>query len=277
MSSISRFKWMNTILTHISDRSPEQVVTDLFDHQLRWIWLVISFLYFANLMKFNLSREESGYRTALSASDYVLPDGIALQKFYDREMTTWKKLHNCNGTDLIPAYLDKVYESWAIPWVWLLTVYDESIWKYKDDEEDIQHKRSERFWTMLSYFEHVHYKERNQEWSYDLEALIKSAVDTHSPHKILILCTWTPHQEIRAHTHSKQLKDAGLLVFCAWGLIDYIVWVEKRAPNWVVKARVLETFWRVVTKPKKNLKKFLVMFKIMWYWRKKYVRGVETI
>ena len=44
------------------------------------------------------------------------------------------------------------------------------------------------------------------------------------------------------------------------GFIDFASWFEKRAPKWMVKGRVFETFYRLFTNPKKNIKKFLVMF-----------------
>ncbi len=57
--------------------------------------------------------------------------------------------------------------------------------------------------------------------------------------------------------------DNQLMVINAGGFIDFVAGYEKRAPQWVVKARVLETFWRVITNPKKNFKKFAAMFGVL--------------
>lgn len=47
------------------------------------------------------------------------------------------------------------------------------------------------------------------------------------------------------------------------GFLDFVAGFEKRAPVWVVKARIFETFWRIGTNPRKNMKKFLAMFGIL--------------
>jgi UDP-N-acetyl-D-mannosaminuronic acid transferase (WecB/TagA/CpsF family) len=83
---------------------------------------------------------------------------------------------------------------------------------------------------------------------------------------------WTPVQEIRIEKHKKKIEEYNIIVLNAWWTIDYITWFEQRAPDRVVKARVLETFWRICAHPKKNIKKFLAMFGIVryrWYWFKK--------
>lgn len=49
------------------------------------------------------------------------------------------------------------------------------------------------------------------------------------------------------------------------GTLDFRSGYEQRAPDWVVKARVLETPRRILKNPQKNLKKFLAMFGIVRY------------
>lgn len=63
--------------------------------------------------------------------------------------------------------------------------------------------------------------------------------------------------------HEQQLRELGFLILSAGGTIDYMTGFEERAPERVVKARVLETLWRIITKPKKNFKKFLWMFGVV--------------
>jgi UDP-N-acetyl-D-mannosaminuronic acid transferase (WecB/TagA/CpsF family) len=90
--------------------------------------------------------------------------------------------------------------------------------------------------------------------------------------KIFFNCTGTPFQEIRFMEHEKKLRDFGFLMISAGGTIDYMTGFEERAPDRVVKARVLETFWRICLHPGKNFKKFWWMFGVMRYWGKKIAR-----
>ena len=95
---------------------------------------------------------------------------------------------------------------------------------------------------------------------FDRNWLKQSVAKDESQVKIFFNCTGTPFQEVWTKTNEEPLRDLWFLVINAGGTIDYITWFEQRAPNRVVKARVLETLWRITTQPKKNLKKFVWMF-----------------
>jgi UDP-N-acetyl-D-mannosaminuronic acid transferase (WecB/TagA/CpsF family) len=83
--------------------------------------------------------------------------------------------------------------------------------------------------------------------------------------RIMFVCLGTPAQEVWVMNHMDAIKKYWCLVFNAWWTIDYMTGLEKRAPARVVKARVLETLWRITTHPHKNLRKFLAMFGIIRY------------
>ena len=95
---------------------------------------------------------------------------------------------------------------------------------------------------------------------FDREGLENAIANDTSQIKIFFNCTGTPFQEIRFMEHEQKLRELGFLMISAGGTIDYMTGFEERAPQRVVKARILETFWRITTQPKKNLKKFVWMF-----------------
>ena len=83
--------------------------------------------------------------------------------------------------------------------------------------------------------------------------------------RVLLVARWTPLQELWTLEHQSKIQQYGLLVFTVWWLFDFLSWEETRAPKRVVRSRVLETPRRILTNPRKNLKKFLWMFGIVRY------------
>lgn len=90
---------------------------------------MVNFLYFANAMQYRLfekveySQNAEKYKETLLHSDFLLPDGIALQLRSKR--TEKKSVHNLNGTDLTPkvlSYLNTHYSS--ISSVYIYSLYD---------------------------------------------------------------------------------------------------------------------------------------------------------
>ncbi|USN57077.1 MAG: hypothetical protein H6766_01015 [Candidatus Peribacteria bacterium] len=59
--------------------------------------------------------------------------------------------------------------------------------------------------------------------------------------------------------------------------MDFVSGFETRAPEWVVKARVLETPYRILSRPRKNLKKFLRMFGIVRIRKKQLVNSLARL
>ncbi len=109
---------MDKIIAKLSAADEAEIIQQIVAHYQRHKYTCVNFLYFANAMTYrlfeanskskiqNLKSEE--YKKTLLASDFLLPDGIALQLW--SKWTEKKKLHNLNGTDLTPdmlAYLNK--------------------------------------------------------------------------------------------------------------------------------------------------------------------------
>lgn len=123
----------------------------------------------------------------------------------------------------------------------------------------------EQFGRTIDFVTHNDYRKSNID-DFPRHDYLESCAG--KPYRILLVCKGTPHQELRVARNHQRFMDAGVLVINAGGRIDYLSGFERRAPQRVVKARVLETFWRVVMHPKKNAKKFLVMFGILRRWGK---------
>jgi len=236
--------------------------------------LIVSFLYFANCMKARLFEEQKierqkTYKKALESADVLFADGIALQWFY-RWSTLWRKKgitpENLNGTDFIPQFLDELVATKAsVHWA-MHTMYDPRIWKSKEQVHEAVAAIESRFWITMDYVQQNDYVKRMEE-PFDSDAYMKTRAGKKD-YFVLLLFTWTPAQEIWSYENTKFIEENNVLVINAGGTIDYISWFETRAPNWVVKARVLETPWRIMQNPKKNFHKFASMFGIVriWWW-----------
>ncbi len=234
---------------------------------------IVSFLYFANAMKRQLFEDPGGdenylkkrqkYLSALQDSDFLLADGIALQVF--SKFATSMQVENLNGTDFIPYFLQEISKDYSVS-VYLYQCYDPTKGKKSDSLQAWVDALKEQFWVSIPWSDQCLYQERGQNFSFDV--LQQASDDDKSEVKVFLNCTWTPFQEVRTNEHRLFFEKHEMIVFNAGGLIDFISWFETRAPDRVVKARVLETFRRIATKPKKNLHKFLAMFGIVRFLRK---------
>ncbi len=192
--------------------------------------------------------------------DFLFADGIALQLFY---RWFWPKSQrsipqNLNGTDLNPRLISSLLKKHTVS-LYLYQCYDPPKGKtIAYLQTGIEALKSKFPWLVIPRATQCLYREK---WTnFDRDWLGSAVAADTSSVKIFFNCTWSPFQEIWAMDYEQRLRDYWFLVINAWGTIDYMNWFEQRAPQWVVKARVLETFWRITTKPKKNMKKFLWMF-----------------
>lgn len=198
------------------------------------------------------------YSTALLKSDFLLPDGIALQ--VRSRVSEQKPVHNLNGTDFTPKFLQYLndHESTSL---YIYSLYDPKIKKGKE--------RLDKAITMLRHtypairivFSHQSlYAERGKDFPW--KTLDERVQEDTSRTKVFLNATGTPFQELRTEEHRAQFEKNELLVMNIGGFIDFVSGFEIRAPRWMVKARVLETFWRISRNPRKNFKKFAAMFGI---------------
>lgn len=262
------------LLTQIAFQDRETVYSAILNTSNTQWYAVVSFLYFANLMKWRLlewtpQKRQQDYNQALLKSDFLLADGIALQLFV-RWSAYWRKKRqtppNLNWTDFIPYLFDKVFDTYPQAHVWLMMFWDEWIGKWKEYAQIADVVFEEKYWRPFNYIWQTNYSTKSS-FEFDRELYEETLSDSDSL-RILFVCLGTPTQELRTHKNIKYIKKYWCIVLNAWWTIDYMTWLEQRAPQWVVKARILETLWRITTHPKKNLKKFLAMFGILRYWKK---------
>jgi hypothetical protein len=169
--------------------------------------------------------------------------------------------------------LDRLVDERVSIHLGLFSVFDPDIWKSATEIEKAKLYIHERWGVKDMYTFQTLYKERDS--SFDFEAYTHSLAWVDKDIRILLVCTGTPHQEIRGDAHSDFFQEHNILVMHVWWLIDYWSWFESRAPEWVIKSRVLETPWRILQHPKKNAKKLWWMFGICRYrWGKFFMKKV---
>ena len=259
----------------------DSAVQDILSIQKTHWMAIVSFLYFANAMKWQLFespvwdesflKTRSTYISDLSDASYIFPDWIALQLF--STYVAKQSLHNLNWTDFIPFFIDTVAQEHSMS-LYLYQCYDPIKWKEADSLEQWVRSLQERFNLRVVRADQCLYSSRGD--CVNIKALGEAMEKDTSELKIFLNCTWTPFQENWTTEHSSLFQDTNCIVFNAWWLIDYITGYEKRAPDFIVKTRVLETFWRILTKPKKNLHKFVSMFWVLRFLRKPVVLSDQS-
>lgn len=252
--------------------SREQALTDILTcYQNNWSCMV-NFLYFTNLaherlVEWTPQLTQKRYKDALQEGDFLFADGIALQLFY-RWFANWPSgvmPENLNGTDLNPLLIAYILQKHTAS-MYLYQCYDPPKGKTIAFLQTWITAVQKKFPTLqVVWSNQCLFREKGKDFDW---AWLEAAVEQDDAEvKIFFNCTWSPFQECRAQEHQERLRRCWFLVLNAWWTIDYLSGFEKRAPQWVVKARVLETLRRITTKPKKNLTKFLKMFgffRILW-------------
>lgn len=213
----------------------------------KW-WGVVNYIYFANLIKSAIlwgKNKDHSYISALENGDFLLPDGIALYKYYKKYFG--KELSNLNGTDFLPYFLENIERKYCLIC-------------YGAQKEVIETAMKQISYPVV-YFQDGY---RVFEWE-KLEKII-----SENSHKIPILLVWlwTPLQEKWIEKNLENIKKYHLLVFSQWGTFDFWAGKDKRAPKWVQNMH-LERLWRVILNPKKNFKKVWYSLYLFWYLVKK--------
>ena len=249
-------------------------------------YCIVSFLYFAQAMKFDLYKNslqklstddpkkqiiQQNYKQALLNADLVFIDGIAMQLF-DRSgqffFSPYKRsrTQNLNGTDFLPFILNQTKDKKV--GIILSSVYDTTINKWPEwMEKGLQElKRQYPHIDILFTYQTV-FQERGQNFPFwELTTILDQQKENYD-HILFLNGIGGPVQEIRTEQYRDFFKNSWVIVLNNGATIDYYSWFETRAPQRVVKMRVGETLRRIVTQPKKNLHKFLAMFRIIGYRR----------
>lgn len=243
------------------------------EHYQRHGHCLVVFLYFAQVMKWRLLESQHtdmqrDYLAAVEAADVLLPDGIALQLFASWGRFVDRMPHNLNGTDFIPQLLAYLHDRGSVS-VYIFSVYDDRIGKDQSWTHRAAHVLEEQYpGLMVRYIYQEEYMLRWQE-VFDWDRLSAVYADDDATYKVFIHATGTPFQEQWVATHAWKLQQMWYIHLAAGWFLDFVSGFEERAPQRIVRARVLETFWRIVRHPKKNLHKFLSMFGVVRYvwWR----------
>lgn len=259
-----------TLLKKLYLWTREQALATILEiYEERWS-CVVNFLYFTNLMHQRLVEgtpleHQKQYHIALMEWDVCFADGIALQLFYRRVVHAKQMPHNLNGTDFNQYLFEQLSTSYTVS-LYLYQCFDPPKWKTIDyiqkGIDALQHKFPR---ICVVWSDQCLFREKGKD--FDRWWLADAVNRDTASIKIFFNCTGSPFQEIWCHSHEDQIRELGLLCINAWWTIDYLSGFEKRAPRWVVKARVLEALWRVVTRPRKNIRKVLWMFgvvRVVW-------------
>jgi N-acetylglucosaminyldiphosphoundecaprenol N-acetyl-beta-D-mannosaminyltransferase len=258
---------MKSILNKLYTGTAPQLVDDILDTYGEQHFSIINFLYFAPIVSQQLfsdpknkTETQKEYKKILLKSDYLLPDGIALQIFYYLanvfgSITSPRKwLKNLNGTDFTPYFLEEVKKKYGNQKICLL-LYGTSIKNIEKASDYISRKGFNVIYTQDGFSEF-----------YRDQALqkLEPYVDTIN---ILLVGKSTPKiplQELRTSRNYQKIKTNELLVMNVGGLFDWRSGSQKRPPK-RIRTIKLERLWRFITQPKRNFKKVLNSLKIIPY------------
>ncbi len=195
----------------------------------------------------------SFYKKALLDSDFLLPDGIALQIFYFFARLFWKIkskeywLPNLNWTDFAPYFLDYLKEK-----IWQdkvkLVLYGTYPHLLEKTELYLEKKWFNVIYAQDGYTDFDRDKFSKMDW-----------LNQNGFVYIMLVARATPVypiQEIRSYANQNMVKKFNLLVMNQWWTFDFRVWEQRRAPK-LIRNIKLEWLRRLVSDPKRNYKKVL--------------------
>ncbi len=251
---------MKEVLEKLYPHSANKAVDDIlkkYDNQKYIVW---NFIYFAVIEQQKLfsnwkkTTEQKEYKKYILNSDFLFPDGMALQTYWRMANWFWfklptKRLPNLNWTDFIPYFLDEAKKRY---WSQRIKLY--LYWSKWDIAEECKRIYLKK-WFNVVY---------SQDWFSDFDwKKIDNLCNIENPINIMLIARWTPTQEMRVQKNLSKIKSNKMIVFTVWWLFDFIAaswwnekiqWVQKRAPK-IVRKLKLEWLRRFITDPKRNWKK----------------------
>lgn len=224
----------------------KQALKDILKNYKEKWFLVVNYLYFANLVSNwilsgkNVNKE---YLKSLENWDFLLPDGIALKLYAKKYFSI--DLENLNWTDFSDYLLQNLN-----PKDFNLILYWAKSEVIKKASENIEKK----YGLKVAYFQDWY-----SEFDFEkLENLQKNKIN------IFMVGLWTPKQEIWIKNNLENIKKYKLLTFSQWGTFDFWAGNEKRAPK-IFLILKLEWLWRFATNPRKNFKKVWYSLYLFFY------------
>lgn len=201
-------------LNKLYTQDKNKLYKDIWQHQNNNDTTLINFLYFANVVKNHLPNrkkdiQQKTYYNNLMSSDFLLPDGIALQTFYrvahKLGYVPTKKIPNLNGTDFVPYFLDKAQKDRKKMLIHL----------YGASEETIQ--KAKKYFKQYANIGYTHHGYGNLD-DKEIQELVQKLSPTHT--NILLIGRGTPTQENRAHKYQHFLSHT--MIFTVGGLFDFM-------------------------------------------------------
>lgn len=271
------------IIKKLYHKDSNALIHEILNYYTKHKICIINYIYGAVMVNrdllwagqnFSNDNKQYNIKDILLESDFLLPDGAALRTMHLIGRILWRRngpnmLHNLNGTDFMPKFLDYLHESDYTVNIITLTVYDPRInnpkWYLKWWVLQYISNRRPHFQT---HWEEILYGDTNYT-AYDRSSVEDFLQKNKKDNQINILLNfrgWSyggPHQELFAYINRDKLKELELLCMNQWATVDFRIGRETRAPKWI-RAIWLESVYRLFSDPKKNWKKFLVSFKMIW-------------
>lgn len=254
---------LEKLFTWNSQQASEQIVSQ---YQKNW-FAIVNFIYFAVIVAqklFSTRRKteiQKNYKRILLKSDFLFPDGIALQVFYmlarvfRKIISPTYRLSNLNWTDFVPYFLEYIKTKFGNQKICLL-MFGTTPEYLEKSKEYISYK-----WYNVIYTQDWFSNFNNKKWFTELNRQkVKESLDGYQDTINILLVAMstpkTPRQELWTADNLQEIKDHNLIVINTWWLFDRRAWVQKRAPK-IVRQMKLERLWRLITDPKRNHQKIV--------------------
>lgn len=277
---------MDSVLSKLFTWNADEACDAILSEYHRKSYAIVNYLYFANITgkqvfeKYHQAVEEAefqdavredykimspktigaAYKKALLDSDFLLPDGIALQIYYrlaaklKKISTKTPRLFNLNGTDFGLGILKYIQEKFGEDQIQLV-LYG----TYPGILEKTKEVLTDKWFDILYAQDGYTNFDREQ-----LETLLET---NRKKYTVLLVARTTPEypiQELWAWGNKESIRKNKLLVLNQWGTFDFRAGVQKRAPRLRRKFKV-EWLWRRISDPKRNTKKIRDSLKIINY------------
>ena len=277
---------MNSVLSKLFTWDAEKACDSILSEYHRKWYTILNYLYFANIAGKHLFETYhqhidetdfqealledykimspkmigAAYKKAILESDFLLPDGIALQLFYWiavklKKYTAIKPwIPNLNGTDFWISFLQYVQEKFGNDQVQVI-LYGTYPGILEKTKEVLSDKWFEILYAQDGYT------------NFDREQVEELLATNNKKYTILLVARTTPEypiQELWARSNKDLIRKHKLLVLNQWGTFDFWAGVQKRAPK-LRRTYKIERLWRWISDPKRNTKKIMDSFKIINY------------
>ncbi len=215
---------MKQILEKIFIGNADEAINAILATYQQEEFSVVNFIYFANIVGQRLfedkekTEKEREYKKILLKSDFLLPDGIALQLFYSfaklfrRIQSTRSWLNNLNGTDFVPYFLSETKKKYGNQKLCLLL--------YGAKEQHLL-KSVEKL--KLQGYNVIYAQDGYSD--FDRNAAQEALQEYQDTINILLVARSTPKiplQELRTSRNYQKIQQQKLLVFNTGGLLDFI-------------------------------------------------------